>query len=233
MLDPLPDAGGPFSEGAAAFLAFLCANPSGTDVALAVVHGPLRPLGAHAAAIYEASSPEDLSLIGTFGMPEVTWQRYSSISVAAPLTTCRTFRENRVILRSGSESGSWFSEDERELLRRSLTAPTGQVPTIITAPLSVKGLPIGVLAVHCAERGELSATESAQVRGASSALALCLIFQAAAPPAAPRRRTTIAPKPVRKESKRRSYIGYRSWINHSGSIRCAPGAARCRASLVR
>ena len=177
MLDPLPDAGGPFSEGAAAFLAFLCANPSGTDVALAVVHGPLRPLGAHAAAIYEASSPEDLSLIGTFGMPEVTWQRYSSISVAAPLTTCRTFRENRVILRSGSESGSWFSEDERELLRRSLSAPTGQMPTIITAPLSVKGLPIGVLAVHCAERGELSATESAQVHGASSALALWLYMR--------------------------------------------------------
>ena len=165
---------GAFTEGASAFLSFLCANPLGDDVALAVVHGPLRPLGATASAIYEAPAPDELALIGAFGMPDVTWQKYSAISVAAPLTTCRTFRENRIIARSGRESGTWFAEDEQEVLQASMRTPGGEPPFIITVPLAVKGLPIGVLCVHTPPREALSAAEDLQLRGAASAMGLWL-----------------------------------------------------------
>ena len=121
MPDEQPGAEGQFTDGAAAFLSFLCANPSGDDVALAVVHGPLRPLSATASAVYQAPVPDELALIGAFGMPDVTWQKYSSISVAAPLTTCRTFRENRIIMRSGC--------DVRQLVRRRRAPhPPGRDP---------------------------------------------------------------------------------------------------------
>lgn len=172
----MPDARveGQFTEGAAAFLSFLCANPSGDDVALAVVHGPLRPLAATASAIYQAAEPEELTLIGAFGMPDVTWQKYSAISVAAPLNTCRTFRENRIVTRPGNASGSWFTDAERAILQSSIRTPAGEPPFIITVPLAVKGLPIGVLCIHTPPRETLSAADDLQLRGAASALALWL-----------------------------------------------------------
>lgn len=174
MPDEQPGADGQFTDGAAAFLSFLCANPSGDDVALAVVHGPLRPLAATASAVYQAPVPEELALIGAFGMPDVTWQKYSSISVAAPLTTCRTFRENRIIMRSGATSGSWFADDERRVLQDAIRTPAGEPPFIITVPLAVKGLPIGVLCVHTPPRDDLTTVEDRQLRGTAAALALWL-----------------------------------------------------------
>jgi DNA-binding CsgD family transcriptional regulator len=174
MPEEQPGVTGQFTDGAVAFLSFLCANPSGDDVALAVVHGPLRTLGATASAVYQAPDPQELSLIGAFGMPDVTWQKYSSISVAAPLTTCRTFRENRLIVRSGESSGSWFAEDERRILQAAIRTPEGRAPVIITVPLAVKGLPIGVLCVHTPPRGELTTAEDQQLRGTAGALALWL-----------------------------------------------------------
>lgn len=174
MPDEQPVIEGQLTDGAAAFLSFLCANPRGDDVALAVVHGPLRPLAATASAIYQAPAPEELALIGAFGMPDVTWQKYSSISVAAPLTTCRTFRENRLIMRSGATSGGWFTDDERRILQDAILTPAGEAPFIITVPLAVKGLPIGVLCVHTPPREGLTTVEERQVRGTASALALWL-----------------------------------------------------------
>ncbi len=169
-----PEVEGQFNDGAVSFLSFLCANPTGDDVALAVVHGPLRPLAAKALAIYQAPVPDELALIGAFAMPDVTWQKYSSISVAAPLTTCRTFRENRLIMRSGATSGSWFAEDERRILQDALRTPSGESPCIITVPLAVKGLPIGVMCVHTPPRDGLTTAEERQLRGAGAALALWL-----------------------------------------------------------
>lgn len=167
------ETGGQFSEGATALLSFLAANPSGDDVARAVVHGPLRPLDVYAAALYMAANPADLALIGTYEMPDLTWQKYSTISVAAPLETCRTFRENRIIARPARGSGAWFSAAERAILHDALAPDPATDPWIVTVPLATKGLPIGLL---CAltPHPPTTVADDLQLRGTAAALGLWL-----------------------------------------------------------
>lgn len=172
----MADVDGQFTDGATAFLAFLAANPDADDVARACVHGPLRPLGAFASAVYMASTPADLTLIGTYEMPDITWQRYSAISVAAPLNTCRAFRENRIVVRPASQSGSWFNDAERRTLQGALSSGAVAEPWIVTVPLAVKGLPIGVLCAHL-PRAPAAASDDRQLRGTGAAMALWLYLR--------------------------------------------------------
>lgn len=172
----MADVDGQFTDGATAFLAFLAANPDADDVARACVHGPLRPLGAFASAVYMASTPADLTLIGTYEMPDITWQRYSAISVAAPLNTCRAFRENRIVVRPASQSGSWFNDAERRTLQGALSSGAVAEPWIVTVPLAVKGLPIGVLCAHL-PRPPAAASDDRQLRGTGAAMALWLYLR--------------------------------------------------------
>ena len=167
---------GQFTQGSTAFLTFLAANPAADDVARSTVHGPLRPLGAYAAAIYMAATPADLALIGTYEMPDITWQRYSAISVAAPLNTCRAFRENLVVTRPARDSGTWFGPAERSTLQDALTSAAAPQPWIITVPLAVKGLPIGVVCVHV-PRAPTTPAEDLQLRGVGAALGLWLYLR--------------------------------------------------------
>ncbi len=172
----MADVDGQFTDGATAFLAFLAANPDADDVARACVHGPLRPLGAFASAVYMASTPADLTLIGTYEMPDITWQRYSAISVAAPMNTCRAFRENRIVVRPASQSGSWFNDAERRTLQGALSSGAVAEPWIVTVPLAVKGLPIGVLCAHL-PRPPAAASDDRQLRGTGAAMALWLYLR--------------------------------------------------------
>ncbi len=172
----MAEADGQFTEGATAFLSFLAANPDADDVARATVHGPLRPLGAYACAVYMASSPTELALIGTYEMPDITWQRYSAISVAAPLNTCRSFRENQIVVRPAADSGAWFSAAERRTLQDAFASAAAAQPWIVTVPLAVKGLPIGVVCMHV-PHAPATPSEDRQLRGVGSALALWLYLR--------------------------------------------------------
>ena len=173
--DEQPGVEGQFTDGAAAFLSFLCANPSGDDVALAVVHGPLRALAATASAVYQAPVPG--------GARPDRRLRHARRHVAEVQLDLRRGAAHHVPHLQGEPDHHAVRGDlrragspttERRILQEAIRTPAGEPPFIITVPLAVKGLPIGVLCVHTPPRAELTTAEDRQLRGTAAALALWL-----------------------------------------------------------
>lgn len=151
----------------------LAAFPSPEVVAKSVVRGPAGALGATTGSVWRRTDDE-LVAVSHHGLPDGVEDRYAVIPLRLQMPVAEAVSQNRIVAMALDAMIRDYPAVAMDADPWESSTDEADACYAVFSPICLEGLPIGGLALLCADRTSLDADDYTLIEGITAALALWL-----------------------------------------------------------
>lgn len=158
-------------QGLAALLHLLAGYPSPEQTLLALIEGPLRPMGAWAGLMW-IERDGVLQTIAGYKVDGLFDELYARLPVQADMPVPLCFRESEVIVAHVRSMGTEFGPLASHQEAWDDFVPDKVTSTLVHIPMVSRGVSLGVVGITCTEAFDLNTLQISFLDGIGAALGL-------------------------------------------------------------